>query len=107
MSFDFVKRHDVRRTDDYWFEIDEYKNDSGEQFLLVHLQFMKWTMSVLKQVVRDFRLFREHCRAPLFACTENPDAKWVKFITMMGYRFQQNIACNDGAVRPLYIHIAT
>jgi hypothetical protein len=100
----FVVRHDVRRTDDYWFEIDEYRHGE-DQLLLVHLQFFKWTPAVCRRVLREFKIFRTHCRAPLFACAEKPDAKWFKFITMMGYRFHQNIECNDGSVRPLFIHI--
>lgn len=104
MSFEFVRRHNVRRTDDYWFEIDEYESASGEQFLLVHLRFFNWSVAVLKQVIREFRLFRKHVHAPLFACPPAIDAKWFKFVSKMGYRFQQNIICDDGETRPLFIH---
>lgn len=102
-DFEFVQRHDVRRTEDYWFEIDEYRRGE-DQFLLVHLQFFNWSPTVCRRVIREFKIFREHCKAPLFACTERPDAKWFKFISMMGYQFQQNIECRDGAIRPLFIH---
>ena len=102
-AFEFIKRHDVHRTDDYWFEIDEYKRGE-DTLLLVHLQFFRWTPSVLKQCLREFKLFREHVRAPLFACPPVADAKWFKFVTMMGYRYLQDIVCEDGEARPLFIH---
>jgi hypothetical protein len=102
-GFEFVTRHDVRRTDDYWFEIDEYRRGE-DKLLLVHLQFFRWTPSVLKTVIREFKQFRQHVRAPLFACPPVDDAKWRKFVSMMGYHFLQNIECGDGFARPLYIH---
>lgn len=102
--FEFVKRHDVLRTDDYWFEIDEYKRASGEQFLLVHLQFFNWSPSVFKRLLRDWRVFRQHVTAPLFACPRDADAKLFKFVTRTGWHFQQNVVCNNGETRPLFIH---
>lgn len=104
MNFEFVKRHDVLRTDDYWFEIDEYKNAGGEQFLLAHLQFFNWAPSVFKRLLRDWRAFRTHVTSPLFACPKDADAKLAKFCERTGWRFQQNITCDDGATRPLFIH---
>lgn len=103
-DFKFVARHNVRRTDDYWFEIDEHQDTSGQTMLLVHLRFFRWSASVLKQVVREFKLFREHVRAPLFASPPADDPKWHKFVSMMGYRPLQDIVCEDGEMRPLYIH---
>jgi hypothetical protein len=50
MSFEFVKRHDVRRRTYYWCEIDEYKSAGGEQFLLAHIRVTHWSPSVCKQL---------------------------------------------------------
>jgi len=102
-EFQFVTRHNVRRTDDYWFEIDEYR--SGEdQFLLAHVQFFQWKPAVFKRALRDWRLFRQHVTAPIFACPPIADKKWFKFVTLTGFRFQENILCEDGETRPLFIH---
>lgn len=103
MSFEFVRRHDMRRTDDYWCEIDEYKNAGGEQFLLAHISVNRWSPSVCKQLVREFKIFRTSCPAPLFAC-HDADAKWFKFVSLLGFRFQQSILCEDGVTRQLFIH---
>lgn len=104
MSLSFVKRHDVRRTEDYWCEIDEYENAGGEKFLLAHISVTRWSPSVCKQLVREFRAFRTYITAPLFACPKVADAKWVKFVSLLGFRFQEDIICGDGASRPLFIH---
>jgi hypothetical protein len=102
VSFEFVKRHDMRRTDDYWCEIDEYRRGE-DQFLLAHIGVYRWSPSIAKQLVREFKLFRETCRAPLFAC-HLADEKWVKFVALLGFRFQQPIVCDDGITRALFIH---
>lgn len=102
MSFAFVKRHDMRRTDDYWCELDEYRRGE-EQFLLAHIHVYRWSLAVAKQLVREFKLFRTTCPAPLFAC-HDADAKWFKFVSLLGFRFLQHITCDDGKLRQLFIH---
>jgi hypothetical protein len=104
MNFQFVKRHDIRRTYSYWCEIDEYESAGGEQFLLAHIRVTHWSPSVCKQLKAEFKTFRQHCAAPLFACPETMDKKWFKFVSMLGFQFQQNVTCNNGTTRPLFIH---
>jgi hypothetical protein len=99
----FVKRHDVRRTKDYWFELDEYR-DGEQTMLLAHLQFFHWSPSVCKAFRKDWRLFRQHVKCPLFACPKDWDTKMFKFVSMTGWRFLQHIECEDGETRPLFIH---
>jgi hypothetical protein len=103
MTFEFVKRHDVRRTDDYWCELDEYRRGE-DQFLLAHISVTRWSASVCKQLIREFRTFREHCTAPIFAVPEHFDEKWFKFVSLLGFRQHDNVPTNNGSVRPLFIH---
>ena len=103
MSLEFVQRHNVHRTDDYWFELDEYR-DGERTMLLAHIQFFHWTPAAFKRALRDWRLFRKHVTAPLFACPKEADEKWRKFVTLTGFRPLQDILCEDGETRPLYIH---
>lgn len=105
MNFEFICRHDAHRTDDYWFEIDEYKRGE-DQFLLVHLQFFKWSPAVYKRLIHDWRSFRTVVTAPLFACPRVDDEKLRKFVTKTGWRFLQDITCDNGETRPLFIHTA-
>jgi len=99
----FVMRHNVLRTEDYWFELDEY-TDGEQTMLLAHVQFFHWSPSVIKRGLRAFKLFREHVRCPLFACPPVADEKWRKFVALSGWRYQQDILCEDGETRPLFIH---
>jgi hypothetical protein len=102
-GFEFVKRHNVRRTEDYWCELDEYENASGDKLLLAHIGVYRWTPSIAKQLIREFKLFRTACPSPIFAC-HDADAKWFKFVSMLGFRFLQHIKCEDGVTRQLFIH---
>lgn len=103
MNFQFVKRHDIRRTYSYWCELDEYRGAGGEQFLLAHIGVTHWAPSVFKQLRAEFKLFRTICKAPIFAC-HKADAKWFKFVSALGFRFMQNSECEDGVIRQLFIH---
>lgn len=103
-DFKFVRRDCVRSTPEYDFDIDVYERASGEQFLLAHLLFHRWSPSVFKQVIREWRLFRDIVKTPLFACPKVDDERWVKFVTRTGWRYLQRVTCINGAERPLYIH---
>lgn len=103
-DFVFVQRHPALITDDYWFELDEYKRASGEQFLLAHIRVHHWAPSVLKRILTEWRVFRQCVTAPIFACPEVGDAKWVKFVTALGFRPLQEVICNNGEQRPLFIN---
>jgi len=105
MNFEFIRRHDMRRTDDYWCELDEYRREDGQQFLLAHIRVYRWSPSVCKQLIREFRTFRSICNAPLFACPEVADEKWVKFVSLLGFKPLQDVICNNGELRPLFIQI--
>jgi hypothetical protein len=104
-NFQFVRRHHAHITDDYRFELDEYGRAGGGQLLLAHLRFFKWTPSVLKAAIREWKLLRSCVTAPLFACPETDDAKWVKFVTKFGFKPLATTLCNNGAQRPLFIHV--
>jgi hypothetical protein len=104
-DFVFVQRHQAHITDDYWCEIDEYRRAGGEQFLLAHIRVHHWSPSVCKRLLKEFRAFRRVCRAPLYACPEVADEKWVKFVSLLGFKPLQEVICDNGDTRPLFIHI--
>jgi hypothetical protein len=101
-DFEFVARHPVRVTDGWLFEIDEYKRGE-EQFLLAHFRFHKWSLSALKQITREWKLFRQCVPAPLYACAEEDDDKWERFVSRFGFRFLCNTVCNNGEHRRLFV----
>jgi hypothetical protein len=101
---DLVKTHLAHQTDYCTFELDEYRNEAGEQMLLAHLQVHKWSLGNLKRIARDWALFRAAVSAPLYASPMADDPKWHRFVTMMGWRHYSTVLCHDGIERPLYIH---
>ena len=99
-----VAQHVAHESDDCTFELDEYRNDAGEQMLLAHLRVYKWSAGSLKRIKREWALFRQHVTSPLFASPMQDDPKWVRFVTLMGWRPFSTVLCHDGIERPLYIH---
>jgi hypothetical protein len=103
-DFVFVRRYDALRTDDFLFEIDEYKRATGEQFLLAHILVHRWTPSVCKRIRQQWRVLRSFVTAPLFALPKTNDDRWRKFVGMLGFKPLHNVICNNGEERPLYVH---
>lgn len=101
---DFHKRYLAHQSDDCTFELDEHRDASGNQMLLVHLRVHRWSKSSLKRIKRDWALFRQHVTVPLFASPMDHDKRWEKFVTLMGWRPFSTVLCHDGIERPLYIH---
>jgi hypothetical protein len=103
---DLVKRHLAHDTDYCTFELDEYRNEAGAQMLLAHLRVHNWSPGSLKRIKRDWAAFRQAVTAPLYASPMSHDDKWVRFVSMMGWRPFSTVLCHDGIERPLYIHTA-
>jgi hypothetical protein len=70
---------------EYKFEVEELRSGSGEQMIFIHLQVNKWSKSTLKQMLSEFRLFREMQDVPLFATSPTPDEKWKSFVSLFGF----------------------
>lgn len=102
---DLVARHECLKTDDYLCELDEYRDAGGKQFLLAHIRVFNWAPSVCKKLVREWKLFRTICTAPIYGCPQVDDERWAKFVALLGFRPLTHVLCNDGAERPLFIHI--
>lgn len=92
--------------DEYYFAIDEYRMDSAV-LVFVHLTVHEWTLSVFKEILRNWKLFRECVTCPVFAVggVEDTDVeKWERFVTLLGFQFHMNIVCENGFERRLFIH---
>ena len=103
-DFEFVTRHRVLTYPEYWFEIDEYQRGQ-DQMLLAHIRFAKFTPSIMKRVLRDWKIFREFVEAPLFAFGETDDAKWERFVTILGFRPLSTNVVWEGKPRRLFLHV--
>jgi hypothetical protein len=105
-NFDFVARHPARMTDDFWFELDEYRREpDGAQLMLAHIRVHHWSKEVFKQIFKEWKVFRECVKCPLYAVPETADDKWAKFVTALGFKpLISEIVCENGDKRPIYIH---
>ena len=99
-----VAQYVAHKNDDCTFELDEYRDASGNQMLLAHLRVHRWSKASFQRIKRDWVLFRHHVKAPLFATPMAHDKRWEKFVTLMGWRPYSTVLCHDGIERPLYIH---
>lgn len=104
-DFQFVARYPALITDDYAFELDEYKRADGAQLLLAHILIHKWSHAVFKRIFHEWKVFRQCVRAPLFAVPKHNDEKWHKFVTALGFKpLLDDVPCVNGERRPLYLH---
>jgi hypothetical protein len=101
---ELVATHMAHQTDYVTFALDEYRDAEGHQMLLAHLHVHKWTPQYLKRIRRDWAVFRNAVTMPLFATPKDYDAKWDRFVTLMGWKPYSSVLCHDGIERPLYIH---
>jgi hypothetical protein len=102
-GFEYVFTHRALTTDDYWFDLDEYRRGQ-ETLLAAHIRFDRFTPSVLKNVLKQWRVFRQCVTAPLIAIGEVDDEKWERFVTLLGFRFLKQVICINGKQRRLFIH---
>lgn len=102
----FIQRHMILDYPEYWFEIDEYQKEDGQQVLFAHLRCAQFNKSILQRILIEWRAFRTVVTAPLFAFAEQEDAKWKGFVSLLGFKpTAQEIVCNNGAKRQLYISV--
>jgi 5'(3')-deoxyribonucleotidase len=101
---DFVRRR-VLDYDEYWFDLDEYQVD-GQQRLFAHLGFTKFSPSIMKRVLSEWKLFRQIVTADIYAIRDDGDVdKWEHFVSLLGFvPTGTTILCNNGNYRQLYIH---
>jgi hypothetical protein len=102
-DFEFVKRHDVLTYPEYWFELDEYRRGE-DQMILAHIRFVKFTPSIFKRVLREWKTFREVVTCPLFAFGEQQDEKWERFVTLLGFKPLHTDVVWEGKSRRLFLH---
>lgn len=102
-SFEFVTRHRALDRPEYLFEIDEYRR-GADQFLYAHLRVFKFSPSVMKRILAEWRAFRAIVAAPLFAIGEVDDAKWERFVTHLGFEPAIEVVCLNGERRRMFRH---
>lgn len=89
---------------EYHFAIEEFR--CGEdQMVFLHLTVRKWSVSVAKEILRNWKLFRQCVTCPVFANGDGGDqVKWEAFVSLLGFQFLTNIICENGVERRLFVH---
>lgn len=89
---------------EYRFTIEEFRCNE-DQMVFMHLEVHKWSPSVAKEILRNWKLFRQCVRCPVFAYGgEGSVEKWVRFVSLLGFKFLTNIICENGEHRRLFVH---
>lgn len=101
-SFERIARHCIIDRPEYVFEIDEFRR-GNEQYLQAHVNFDRFSISIMKQALRDWKLFRSCVTAPISAVGEPDDAKWKRFVRLLGFKFSHEQMCVDGKTRPVFL----
>ena len=104
---DFVlvnKEKTVINCPEYIFQIDEWRRES-DVMLLLHIFFRKFSPKIMQKVFREWKAFRECVVVPVFALENLLDAKWDRFVGLLGFKFHTHVMCTDGLSRRLFIHV--
>lgn len=106
MSWQKVATYTAVDCPEYLFDLTEHRNTAtGDQMLFVHLVVRKWSKTTLKNMLHVFKQFRECVTCPLYANAMVDDEKWARFISKFGFVPLQNVVCEDGETRRLYINL--
>jgi hypothetical protein len=104
-DFTFVKRHDILDYPDYLFQLDEFHR-GDEKFFVPHIVFNKFSPTILKRVLREWKSFRSVVRVPLFAHNgEGDENTWKHFVSLLGFVDTGDTITFNGAPRALFIHL--
>ena len=89
---------------EYHFVIEEFRR-GADQMLFIHLRVYVWQKSVFKEIIRNWKLFRECVTCPVFAICGSTDTEtWEHFVSFLGFQFLMNIICENGEQRRLFVH---
>lgn len=100
----FIASHVARETPDYILTLEEW--DMG---VVVHFKVRRFTPAVLKQMKREWRLFRRAVTCPLFCIEPKPGhdtEKFGHFVQSFGFKPHARVLCNNGVACQMYIHTA-
>ena len=89
---------------EYTAYYNEYIFDTGEVMTLFHLDVFYFSASILRQMLRQWEVFREHNPVVLFCHGEVDDEKFAKFVSKFGFKPLKVVPCSDGVNRRLFVN---
>lgn len=103
-EFPRVAVHEIVSSPEYEAHIDEHRRGQ-DTFLLMHIRVHSFSPATFKKIKTQWRLLRQCVTAPLFALAEVDDEKWERFVSHLGFKFLQEVICENGESRRLFIHV--
>ena len=88
----------VRHSEDYTVYL-EYDNGLN----IIHCDCYRWTKETKRSLTEDWNKLQSIHRKPIYAIHEIGDSKHLKFITMMGFTFNNAFVGIDGKQRHLFV----
>ena len=96
---------DVIIKPEYQFRIEEFRDGEDHQMVFLHLNVSSWTPTVAKEIIRNWKLFRQCVPCHVYGvCGEGDTAKWERFVSALGFQPLMNIVCENGQERRLFVH---
>ncbi|MBR1173888.1 hypothetical protein JQ617_07980 [Bradyrhizobium sp. KB893862 SZCCT0404] len=104
MGFEFYAEYALSDAPEYEAVLHELRDEHEQQMMVMHIDVYHFAPSVLKRMKREFSALRSCTDANLFAIEPSPDdAKWQRFVTIMGFDFLCRVECTDGLSRRCYV----
>jgi hypothetical protein len=89
---------------EYHFALEEFRRGK-DQMVFLHLTVKKWNTDVAREILRNWKLFRQCVTCPVYAIGGTDDTeKWEKFVSLLGFKPLMPIVCENGAKRRLFMH---
>ncbi len=105
-EFSLSKVRVLLSNDDFLFELHEYRR-GADRLLFAHITFHRFTPSILKSVLKRWKVFRRRVTVPIFAHAGDGDLdKWVRFVSLLGFKTTgKSLSFINGQQRPVFIHL--
>ena len=84
-----------------WIETQETAD--GQTLNFFHCEVFYFNHSILRRMIKQWRIFRTHVPQALFVMGEVDDDKWASFIQHFGFRYLSTAPCTDGKERRIFI----
>lgn len=76
----------------------------GRVMTLFHLDVFYFSASILRQMLTQWQVFREHVNCVLYCMGNEDDDRFRRFVSYFGFTPLSTIPCTDGKTRTLFVH---
>jgi predicted solute-binding protein len=83
-----------------------HEEDLGEGRIMtfVHLDVYYMSASILRQLKKQWDLWRHYVSTVLFCMGEEDDEKFERFVSKFGFKYLRDVPCTDNKTRRLYVN---